>query len=144
LRSGPRARQSGARVSEITRRRYWRLLERIYAHALHRGWVSSNPAQDLAEADIPPQEDPQGAILAPAVWQALEALLDEGAAQEPKEVRKRAMLCCLLELGLMPMEVRGLMPGVLQYEPGGQGGPSPCCVRCSLRAPACTNAAACR
>lgn len=126
LRSGPRARQSGARVSEITRRRYWRLLERIYAHALHRGWVSSNPAQDLAEADIPPQEDPQGAILAPAVWQALEALLDEGAApREPKEVRKRAMLCCLLELGLMPMEVRGLSLASLQYEPPGQDGTEP-------------------
>ena len=45
--------QPGRRISEVTRRRYWRLLERIYDHALDHGWVSANPAAGLA-----PQERP--------------------------------------------------------------------------------------
>lgn len=123
LRSGPRARQAGARVSEITRRRYWRLLERIYDHALHRGWVGANPARALAEPDVPPQEDPRGAILMPAVWQALQDMLDEPAATpEPLALRNRAMLCCLVELALMPMELRGLTLAALRDQPFAAGG----------------------
>ena len=47
LTSGPESRKEDTQVSDITRRRYWRLLERIYDFALQQGWVSSNPAKAL-------------------------------------------------------------------------------------------------
>ena len=57
LQSGPTSRKVGANVSDITRRRYWRLLERIYDYAKHQGWIASNPAKALEEVDQPPKED---------------------------------------------------------------------------------------
>ncbi|MFW9272972.1 hypothetical protein ACN9O0_12875, partial [Glaesserella parasuis] len=63
--------QPGRRISEVTRRRYWRLLERIYDHALDHGWVSANPAAGLAPQERPPAEDGQGHCLPAPLWNAL-------------------------------------------------------------------------
>lgn len=47
LNSGPSSRKRGTNVSDITRRRYWRLLERIYDHAMGKGWIASNRTLEL-------------------------------------------------------------------------------------------------
>lgn len=124
LQSGPTARKAGATVSDITRRRYWRLLERIYEYAMQHGWVAINPAKVLEKDDIPPQEDPQGAIVLPSLWRTLAEQLkspvEEGPT--PKALRDRALLLCFVELGLTPMEARSLTLSDVLYEAvqGGQ------------------------
>ena len=103
----------GHKPSDITRRRYWRVLDRVYDHALLHGWVSSNPAQGLAAQDMPPSEDPQGAILSPRMWRALERQIPP--PQDLISCRDRAVLLLLMELGLTPEEVRLLEMRHLQW-----------------------------
>jgi site-specific recombinase XerC len=97
--------------SDITRRRYWRVLDRVYDHAVLHGWVRSNPAQGLTRQDMPPSEDPKGAILSPRMWRALERQLP--APDDLITCRDRAILVLLMELGLTPEEVRLLEVGNL-------------------------------
>lgn len=99
--------------SDITRRRYWRVLDRVYDHALLHHWVSSNPAQGLTAQDLPPSEDPKGAILSPRMWRALERQLP--APDDLISCRDRAVLMLLMELGLTPEEVRFLEMGNLRW-----------------------------
>lgn len=116
LQSGPSSRKTGGSVSDITRRRYWRLLERIYEYARHQGWVATNPAKALEEVDQPPKEDHQGAIMTPAVWAQLRRLLEKPGSDDPVDLRNHAMLLCLVELALTPMEVRQLQLSSVLYE----------------------------
>ena len=67
LNGGIKVRGSGVKISEITERRYWRLLERVYDYAVERGLVAENPAAGIADKEKPPSEDPKGAILSPVV-----------------------------------------------------------------------------
>ena len=121
LQSGPTSRKAGAKVSDITRRRYWRLLERIYEYARYQGWVANNPAKALEEVDQPPKEDHKGAIMTPAVWEALQRLLARPESDDPVHLRNQALLLCLTELALTPMEVRQLsLSSVLFANEAGQ------------------------
>jgi len=108
LQSGLRNRKAGVPVSEITRRRYFRMLERIYDYALHQGWVNSNPALQIHEKERPPSETYQGAVLMTELWHAALALLPSERDKSNLGVRNRALLLCLFHLGLMPQEVRAL------------------------------------
>jgi integrase len=100
--------------SDITRRRYWRVLERIYDHALLHGWVNHNPLDAVSELDRPPSEDPQGAILSPRTWRAL--LRQIPAATDLISARDRAVLLVLVHLGLSSEEVRALVLEDLLWE----------------------------
>lgn len=93
--------------SDITRRRYWRVLERIYDHALLHGWVAHNPLDAVSELERPPSEDPQGAILSPRTWHAL--LRQIPAATDLISARDRAVLLVLVHLGISSEEVRALV-----------------------------------
>lgn len=93
-----------SKPSDITRRRYWRVLDRVYDHAVLHRWAHSNPAQGLTDQDMPPSEDPKGAILSPRMWRALERQLP--APDDLISCRDRAILVLLMELGLTPEEVR--------------------------------------
>lgn len=107
LASGPTSRKTDTAVSDITRRRYWRLLERIYGFALARGWVAINPAAELAKArDLPPVEDPQGAIVTPAVWNEALTVIERMDDDSFVLARNRALLLVLFHLGLTPQELR--------------------------------------
>ena len=97
--------------SDITRRRYWRVLDRVYDHAVLHGWAASNPAQGITAQDLPPSEDPKGAILSPRMWRALERQLPP--PNDLISCRDRAVLVLLMELGLTPEEVRLLEVGNL-------------------------------
>ena len=124
LQNGPRSRKNGATVSDITRRRYWRLLDRIYTFALARKWIERNPVLALAKSETPPTEDPRGAILTPQLWnQALQVAMeipDDGVVA----TRNRALLLCLFHLGLSPQELRSLaMKDVLQDAEEGANAP---------------------
>ena len=101
--------------SDITRRRYWRVLDRIYDHAVLHGWLAHNPAQGITHADLPPSEDPQGAILSPRMWRALQRHLP--APDDLIRCRDRAILVLLMELGLTPQEVRLLALEHLHWSP---------------------------
>ncbi|CAB5716980.1 site-specific tyrosine recombinase XerC [Delftia tsuruhatensis] len=96
----------GRRISEVTRRRYWRLLERIYDHALEHGWVMANPAAGLSAPERPPAEDGQGHCLPAPLWQALPRHFP--VADGFQSARDRAILLLLYALALAPEEVRGL------------------------------------
>ncbi|MEG2050338.1 MAG: site-specific integrase, partial [Comamonas sp.] len=106
--------------SDITRRRYWRVLERIYDHALLHGWVARSPLEGVSELDRPPSEDPQGAILSPRMWRALQRQIP--AATDLISARDRAVLLVLMHLGLSSEEVRALvLDDVLWEEPPATG-----------------------
>lgn len=92
--------------TDITRRRYWRILDRIYAHAQLHDWVTHNPAAEIASKELPPSEDPKGAILAPDMWNALRAHIPQ--ATDLISARDRAVLMLLMELGITSEEMRGL------------------------------------
>ncbi|BEU98835.1 tyrosine-type recombinase/integrase (plasmid) [Acidovorax sp. DW039] len=113
LHSGIGSRKTGADVSAITKRRYWRVLDRIYAFAVEKGILLNNPASSLSEQEKPPKENPLGAILSPRVWNRCIQMLDEPigpeVAQHEIAVRNRALLRVLFELGLTPAELRGLL-----------------------------------
>lgn len=101
--------------SDITRRRYWRVLDRIYAHAQLHGWMEHNPVDGLAPQDRPPSEDPQGAILAPRMWRALQRQIPE--ASDLITARDRAVLLILMHLGITSEEVRGLQVSDVVWDP---------------------------
>ena len=110
----------GRKVSDITRRRYWRVLDRVYDHALLQGWTQANPVHAVAASERPPSEDPKGAVLSEAMWKA-------GIAQIPAGddligARDRAVLILLFELGLAPEEVRLLrVENILYNAPAPEG-----------------------
>lgn len=122
IRTSPQsARQHSA--SDITRRRYWRVLNRIYDHALLHGWVADNPAQGIAAHERPPSEDSKGAILWPQMWRALQAQIP--APQDLISTRDHAVLLLLMELGLTPEEVRHLSVADVQLQrPNQEAAPS--------------------
>lgn len=99
--------------SDITRRRYWRVLDRVYDHAVLHGWASHNPAQGITAQELPPSEDPKGAILSPRMWRALAAQLP--APEDLISCRDHAILVLLMELALTPEEVRLLEVENLQW-----------------------------
>lgn len=99
--------------SDITRRRYWRVLDRVYDHAVLHHWAAHNPAQGIAAQEMPPSEDPKGAILSPRMWRALARQIP--APDDLISCRDRAILMLLMELGLTPEEVRLLEIGNLLW-----------------------------
>ncbi|MFC7208192.1 tyrosine-type recombinase/integrase [Comamonas endophytica] len=106
----------GRKVSDITRRRYWRVLDRVYDHALLNGWIEVNPVHAVARGERPPSEDPKGAILSEAMWQAGIAQIPAG--DDLVGARDRAVLMLLFELGLAPEELRMLrVDNILYSEP---------------------------
>ena len=115
VRDGQKAHHHPERkISEVTRRRYWRLLERIYDHALEHGWVQSNPATGLEPGERPPSEDGKGHCLPPLLWRALPRHFP--LADGYQNARDRAIVLLLYETALAPEEVRALLWKDLQIE----------------------------
>lgn len=110
----------GRKVSDITRRRYWRVLDRVYDHALFNGWIELNPVHAVARTERPPSEDPKGAILSEAMWQA--GISHIPAGDDLIGARDRAVLMLLFELGLAPEELRLLRVDNLLHGEAAQDG----------------------
>ncbi len=113
LAAGLKARKIDTRPTDITKRRYWRLLHRIYEFARINKWVEQNAVALLVDADVPPPEDPRGFILTPQLWAASLAALAQPVPQKPLLIRNRAIGLALFELALMPIEIRELSLGSL-------------------------------
>ena len=93
--------------SEISKRRYWTVLSRLYHFAQLKGHVAKNPVLDLAMGDVPPAEVSFATILNPSQFNACFECLppDTGTATQ---VRDRAIALLLLTLALSPEEIRNL------------------------------------
>lgn len=108
MRAGQQAHHQPERqISEVTRRRYWRLLERVYEHALAHGWIAVNPASGLEHGDRPAAEDGKGHCLPPLLWKSLPRHFPTADAYQ--DARDRAIVLLLYELALAPEEVRALL-----------------------------------
>lgn len=107
LAGGMRGSKPGREISDVTRRRYYSVLQRIYTFAATQVWIERSPFEGLAIQDIPKAERHEGSILNPAQWEA--CTLNYGSPNGTAfEVRDRAILMLLFKLGLRPEEVRGL------------------------------------
>lgn len=101
IRDGQRAHHHPERkISPVTRRRYWRLLERIYEHAMEHGWIGANPATGIEPAERPPSEDGKGHCLPPLLWQSLPRHFP--SADGYQDARDRAIVLLLYEMALAP------------------------------------------
>ncbi|WP_170094871.1 tyrosine-type recombinase/integrase [Simplicispira suum] len=113
LRTGLEARKETEGVSDITRRRYWRLLQRIYSFAAERGWVVENPVLDVEREDTPSSEDPLGAIMLEPLWHSALQIVNELDASDPVLARNKALLLLLFQYGITPQEARLLTIGAV-------------------------------
>lgn len=121
LRSWPDGRKQDADVTSTTQRRYWRLLDRIYSYAKSQKWVIANPIETMQEFDVPPPENPKGAILHPKIWSEAISLIGALPGPELVHVRNKALLLVLFYLGLTPEESRAIETGWVQWKDvGGQ------------------------
>lgn len=118
LKSGPVNRREKLESSsnETTKRRYWRVLDRIYNFAMSQNWLDINPVTKMAAVDKPKSEDTLGTVLDSLVWNAAEKLLSQPDRFDPISVRNRAILHVLFGLGLAPQEVRALKMNSLLYD----------------------------
>ena len=107
IRPGQRAHHQPERsLSDVTRRRYWRVLERVYDFAVLHGWLGSNPVAHLRRAERPKAVEQLGHTLPPDLWQRLPQHF--ATSDSLQGARDRAILLLLYELALAPEEVRGL------------------------------------
>lgn len=105
-------------LREVTRRRYWRVLDRVYEHGMLNGWASANPAQEVAHTERPAQENPTGAILSPRMRHALETGI--GDASDPLHARNKALMLMLMQLGptsqeLCDLQLQDLVCGTVNF-----------------------------
>ena len=102
---GPRS--SVKKTSPVTRRRYWRVLRDLYAHALARGIVAVNPAEG---AQPPATERVPSLALPLPMWTALlEGLYDNfPGGDDFKARRNRLALLLMMRAALTVREIIGL------------------------------------
>lgn len=107
-RSGRRRRES-APLSEITRRRYWRVIDALYRYALTKDASIVNPAAAMTLGDRPAPERPEGQVFNLLQWSAVYA----GVASGPDlwAVRDRAILHLVMDAALTNSEVCQLKLG---------------------------------
>ena len=94
---------SASQVSPVTLRRYWRILNDLYAHAVLTGRVKRNPC---AEVMPPVSEKTSSLALPPHLW----ALLQEGlpGGFQFKAKRNRLVLLLMMRCALTASEILGL------------------------------------
>ena len=102
---GPRS--SLKKTSPVTRRRYWRVLRDLYAHALESGLVALNPAEG---AQPPATERVPSLALSRPMWTALQEGLYAGfpGGDDFKARRNRLALLLMMRAALTVREIIGL------------------------------------
>ena len=102
---GPRS--SLKKTSPVTRRRYWRVLRDLYAHALACGLIELNPAEG---AQPPATERVPSLALPGPMWAALLKGLYEGllGGDDFKVLRNRLALLLMMRAALTVREIIGL------------------------------------
>lgn len=92
-------------ISEITRRRYWRVLDALYEHARAQQLITENPARAFDEPK-PEPERPEGQVFNEIQFRAV-----RNAIAQPKshwDLRDRAILLLLMDAALTTGEVCNL------------------------------------
>ncbi|MDH6186781.1 site-specific integrase [Polaromonas sp. CG_23.6] len=110
-------RKPGARaVSPVTLRRYWRILNDLYAHAVLSGTLAHNPASEVMPAT---SEKTASLALPPHLW----ALLQEGlpCGYQFRARRNRLVLLLMMRCALTVREVISLTLGSVQVHEGTPG-----------------------
>ena len=93
-----------AQASPVSRRRYWRILMDVYAHAVQEGWLLFNPALDAGE--VPRSERMSALVMPPALLQRARDLIDQACPGVSwRDARDRAQLALLLDVGLTTTEL---------------------------------------
>jgi len=102
---GPRS--SLKKTSPVTRRRYWRVLRDLYAHALVVGLVAVNPTEG---AQPPATERVPSLALSAPMWTALHEGLYDGfpGGDDFKARRNRLALLLMMRAALTVREIIGL------------------------------------
>ncbi len=95
-----------APTSEITRRRYWRLLQQVYQYAVERGHIELNPVRTAPDVKPPPPEASGGLALKGSQWQAVISALP--LPNSRWGIRDRAILQLLIDTALTTSEVATL------------------------------------
>lgn len=97
--------------SPTTKRRYWRVLQRIYEFALVAKKLAGddvpNPFTPLADALKLRAEAPEGLVLSIPVWNAIPRVLGV-TAQDPLTARNRAAVLLLMDAAITPGELLAL------------------------------------
>ena len=139
---GPRS--SLKNTSPVTRRRYWRVLRDLYAHALAGGLVAANPAEG---AQPPATERVPSLALSLPMWTALHEGLYEDfpGGDDFKARRNRLALLLMMRAALTVREIIGLTldcarPCSSTRRPAGRCTPGSRCARWA--SPPCIRAAA--
>lgn len=112
--------------SDVTKRRYWRVLDGVYQHALLNEDVAANPAsQAQARSEVPRTEAVPSVVLQPVHLERLRNALDDhefNHADRPrhlnkaagganwKALRDRALIGVLMDAGLSSVELLALRP----------------------------------
>lgn len=94
------------RLSEISRWRYWSVINSIYVFAKNTGQVVRNPAEGMAMDDRPMLFQSEGQIFNVRDWKAIEAALSAG--DSPTETRNRALMMLIMDAALSTTEVTKL------------------------------------
>lgn len=95
-----------AAISEITRRRYWRVLQMIYAHAVNQHIIEINPVMADDNVKPPQQENSEGLVLLGDQWRLVRLAITRGKTRW--EQRDRAILHVLMDAALTTGELVGI------------------------------------
>ena len=104
----PRKHSAESRVSAVSRRRYWRVLQRVYSHGVTSGVVALSPFLAMGLGQQPVNVAQNGTVLPMNVWQALPRFFVDQEQRPEVQVRNSAILWLLYACGLAPQEVRDL------------------------------------
>ncbi|MRD49688.1 hypothetical protein GHT07_20655 [Caenimonas koreensis DSM 17982] len=88
--------------SSTTRRRYWSIFRRIYAHAQMKGWIATLPFPEVQ----PPPEKRDAAVVPPNVLEAIPSVLP--TIRHWRDQRDRALILVAYDAALTPAELCGL------------------------------------
>jgi site-specific recombinase XerD len=109
----PRKMDASSQVSPVTLRRYWRVLNDLYAYALLSGRMAQNPASGVMPAI---SEKTSSLALPPHMWTLLQAGLPGG--EGIKDRRNRLVLLLMMRCALTVTEIISLTLGCVQAHEG--------------------------
>lgn len=124
----PRKHSVNAAVSDVSRHRYWRVLQRLYTHALFEGQISQSPFEGVGLGERPANVAQDGTVLPLPLWSALPRFFADPEQGHDVATRNTAMLWLLYRAGLSAQEVRELPLTALEYSSIEAGPRWPCAV----------------
>lgn len=104
---GPTASKPDRSISKNTQKRYFTVLQRVYAFCAAQAWLDVSPVDAVAAHDRPDEENHEGHVLTAPQWDACTARIAQLTGND-YEIRDRAILMLLFKHGLRPEEIRAL------------------------------------